>query len=85
MNVTCKQVAELLADYLNEELESEQKNLLDWHLCGCVPCKIYLVQYREVIITCRKLPDAPLPTEFSSRLAKLLGCKEPPPQEPPTE
>ncbi len=76
MNVTCKKVAELLADYLNEELPSDEKSLLDWHFCGCVPCKIYLIQYQEIIVGCRELPDAPMPDEFASKLAKLMGCTE---------
>ena len=72
MNLTCKKVAELLADYIDGDLPDDQKGHLDWHFCGCVPCKIYLFQYREIIVTSRQLPDAPMPPEFAQRLQKAM-------------
>lgn len=68
MNLTCRHVAELLIDYVDGSMPTEQRELLKRHLCGCVPCAIYLHTYQDTIRMTKSLPEAPMPKELSERL-----------------
>ena len=72
MTLTCRKVAELLIDYVEGALSDEQQSLLQRHLCGCVPCAIYMHTYRDTIRITHSLPDEPMPDEFATRLKKVL-------------
>jgi anti-sigma factor RsiW len=72
MTLTCRKVAELLIDFVEGSLNEEQQSLLQRHLCGCVPCAIYIHTYRDTIRITHSLPDEPLPTEFACRLKRVL-------------
>ena len=72
MVFTCLKVAELLIHYLDGELEDDAHKLLERHLCGCVPCAIYLHTYRDTIKLTHALPNEPLPNEFATRLKAML-------------
>jgi hypothetical protein len=83
MTLTCRKVAEILIDFVEGSLSEEQHALLQRHLCGCVPCAIYIHTYRDTIKITHSLPDEPIPTEFAGRLKKMLveaGSGESPPQ-----
>jgi anti-sigma factor RsiW len=72
MTFTCRKVAELLIDYVEGSLTEDQQSLLQMHLCGCVPCAIYMHTYRDTIRLTHALPDEPLPPEFAARLKAVL-------------
>jgi len=72
MTLTCRKVAELLIDFVEGSLSEDQQSLLQRHLCGCVPCAIYMHTYRDTIRITHTLPDEPLPAEFAGRLKKVL-------------
>ncbi|HEX3148423.1 MAG TPA: zf-HC2 domain-containing protein [Gemmataceae bacterium] len=72
MTLTCRKVAEILIDFVEGSLSEDQHTLLQRHLCGCVPCAIYIHTYRDTIKVTHSLPDEPLPTEFAGRLKKML-------------
>jgi anti-sigma factor RsiW len=72
MMFTCRKVAELLIDYVEGSLPEDQQSLLQRHLCGCVPCAIYMQTYHDTIRLTHALPDEPLPAEFATRLKAVL-------------
>ena len=72
MTLTCRKVTEILIEYVDGTLEAEQRSLLERHLCGCVPCAIYLHTYHDTIRLTHALPDEPLPTEFAARLKAMI-------------
>ena len=72
MTMTCRKVAELLIDFADGTLAVEQRALLERHLCGCVPCAIYMHTYHDTIRITQALPDEPLPPEFAARLKSML-------------
>lgn len=47
--MTCREVAEFLADYLAGEVPQEVAAEFDRHMKLCPPCVIYLDSYRRVI------------------------------------
>jgi anti-sigma factor RsiW len=55
--LTCKEVVELVTDYLEDSLSSEMRDRFERHLTACDPCVTYLEQMRQTIATIGKLPE----------------------------
>ena len=47
--MTCRELSDFLADYLEGELAGPRRALFDDHLARCPACVRYLDQYREVV------------------------------------
>jgi anti-sigma factor RsiW len=77
MTLTCRKVTEILIDFVEGTLPDEQRSLLERHLCGCVPCAIYMHTYHDTIRLTHALPDEPLPTEFATRLKAMIEQAKP--------
>lgn len=75
MTLTCRKVAELLVDYVDGSMPADDRGTLDRHMCGCIPCAIYLRTYHDTILLTKSLPDVPVPPELLSRL-KAVFSKE---------
>jgi anti-sigma factor RsiW len=73
--MTCRELAELLIDFVADELPPERRQLLEEHLSLCPPCVAYLESYRLTIQLTRRLPCAPLPAELVARLKKAMDCE----------
>jgi hypothetical protein len=71
-NIECRQIAELLGDYLDGTLPSHVRELLEFHIDGCAPCVSFVNTYRGTIVATRTLPDTPMPTELKKRLLRVL-------------
>lgn len=72
MTDTCRAIAELLYDYVTEELSPDASAELERHLEGCPSCWQYVESYRQVAAMGRNLPDEPMPDELVRRLRSLL-------------
>ncbi len=70
--ITCRDLAELLLDFLDGSLPPEHQQRVEHHLQKCPPCVVYLETYRLTIQLTRKLPCQPLPTELAGRLRAAL-------------
>jgi hypothetical protein len=57
--LACKQLVELVADYLDDALSPEMKARFEEHLAGCDGCNTYLSQTRRVMAALRDLSAAP--------------------------
>ena len=57
-DITCQELTEVLTDYLEGALPSEERARLEAHLAICEGCVTYLTQMRQTIATLRKLPPA---------------------------
>lgn len=71
-SIECRQIAELLADYLDGSLPKRTTELIEWHIDGCAPCVSFMNTYRSTIRATRSLPDAPMPPELRKRLLNVL-------------
>jgi anti-sigma factor RsiW len=82
MNITCRQLVELLLDFVSGELDEERRKHVELHLQKCPPCVAYLETYQITIQITRQLPPAPLPQEFVERLRAVLeeNCPKQPPK-----
>ncbi len=47
--MTCQEMIDFLADYLEGELPESQSHTLDQHLALCPECEAYLQSYRSTI------------------------------------
>ena len=47
--LVCRQAVELMADYLDGRLDTDQAQRLEAHLAGCPHCTEYLAQLRVTI------------------------------------
>jgi anti-sigma factor RsiW len=75
--IECRQIAELLGDYLDGSLPRETRELIDFHIDGCAPCVAFLNTYRGTVDAARKLPDVPIPSELKKRLLAVLKSSAP--------
>jgi anti-sigma factor RsiW len=84
--ISCRELAELLIDYVDENLSTEQWLTLEQHLEKCASCQTFVTTYRLTINVTRKLAERPLPAELAQKLRVALApylagreCAPPPP------
>jgi anti-sigma factor RsiW len=77
MNI-CRQLVELLLEFVADELPPEQRALLERHLEHCPPCQVYLESYQITIRLSRQLPSEGLPPGLAARLRAALdeACRD---------
>jgi anti-sigma factor RsiW len=71
--MNCRQLSELLVDYVSGELPPEQSDHFRRHLCQCPPCVVYLETYQLTIRLSRQLPAVAPPPQLLQRLRAALG------------
>jgi anti-sigma factor RsiW len=67
-DLSCKELIELVTDYLEGALPPDDRTLFEGHLAICDGCQAYLEQMRETIRLTGKLTDAALPEAAKQRL-----------------
>lgn len=70
--MTCRELADLLFDYVAGELAQEQAELVRQHLGKCRPCGTYITTYQITIRLSRQLPLRPMPDDLLKRLHKMV-------------
>jgi anti-sigma factor RsiW len=68
MTMDCRQIEELLMDYLYEELDTAQTDAYRAHLRGCQKCEALLAGYQRTRQAMRMLPDMEPPSSVTERL-----------------
>ena len=66
--LTCREVVELLSDYLEDVLPARERARVEAHLATCTECLAYLAQLRATIGTLGRLRQADLPPPLLARL-----------------
>ena len=73
--MTCRELAEFIADYLSEALPAETRAHFERHLGACSNCGMYLDGYRETVKLGQSAfqdPDAPVPDTVPEELVKAI-------------
>ena len=69
---SCREVVQLLSDYLDGELSLEPRRSLDLHLLACPACQNYVDTLRQTQTLVSAIRYEEIPTEFRSRLHAVL-------------
>ena len=73
-DLTCKELVELVTDYLDGAMPADGRRRFDEHLASCPFCRIYLDQMRQTIRTVGRLPEEPVsPAALDALLAHFRG------------
>jgi hypothetical protein len=67
-HVTCRQVVELVNDYLERALPTEHTSLFEQHLNFCEGCVFYVDQMRRTVATVGRVREEDVPPEARERL-----------------
>jgi predicted anti-sigma-YlaC factor YlaD len=73
--IECRQIAELLADYLDGALPKRTVELIEWHIDGCSPCVAFINTYRGTIRATSTLRAVEVPAELKKRLLAVLRAQ----------
>ncbi len=66
--LTCKELVELVTDYLEGALAPGERRLFESHLADCPGCATYLEQVHEAIRLAGTLREADIPREAQEAL-----------------
>ena len=47
--LTCKELVELVTDYLEDVLPLAERTRFELHVCTCTGCRVYLAQMRALV------------------------------------
>jgi anti-sigma factor RsiW len=67
--LVCRDLVELVTDYLEGVLPPAVHAAVDGHLRGCAGCRAYLAQIRSTVAALRATPVPPIDRELCARLA----------------
>jgi anti-sigma factor RsiW len=70
--MTCREVVEIVTDYLEGALSAEDRERFDQHLTGCDGCTRYLEQMRETIRLSGMLTEDQVPADQLERLRRAF-------------
>lgn len=74
--LTCKELVELVTDYLDGSLSGLDRARFDMHLAGCPACTAYVAQFEKVIeLTGMLEPGDISPTARDTLLAEFSAWK----------
>ena len=71
-DVACRQVVELLTDYLEGALDGGDRVALEQHLLTCAGCTTYLEQLRSSIQVTQNLRPEDVPDQLMDRLLRIF-------------
>ncbi|OGK96664.1 MAG: hypothetical protein A3E31_04080 [Candidatus Rokubacteria bacterium RIFCSPHIGHO2_12_FULL_73_22] len=71
-SLECRQIAELLGDYIEGALPVETRELIEWHIESCGPCVAFVNTYRGTMNAASKLREVEIPAELKQRLLAVL-------------
>ena len=71
--VTCRQVVEIVSDYLDDELAPDFRAAVEDHLAVCPGCLEYLSQMRTTVGSLRDIDTEDLPSSMVSQLVSAFS------------
>ena len=60
-DLTCKELVELVTDFLEDRLPIAERTRFELHVCSCTGCRTYLAQMRGLLRATGRLAEADLP------------------------
>jgi anti-sigma factor RsiW len=70
--MTCREVVELMTDYLDGALSPTERARFERHIGGCDGCTAYLAQLRKTREVVGRLADEPIPASLEQELLEAF-------------
>jgi anti-sigma factor RsiW len=70
--MTCRQVVELMTDYLDDALSAGDRARFEEHMIGCDGCRAYLAQLRTTREVVGRLAEESVPKTLEDELVKAF-------------
>jgi predicted anti-sigma-YlaC factor YlaD len=70
--LTCREVVELVTDYLEESLALEEQMQFEEHVADCPGCTAYIAQVQQSIGMLRRLSNEPVFPETKEELLRVF-------------
>jgi len=70
--MTCREVVELMTDYLEGALSGADRARFEEHIAGCDGCRAYLAELVTTRRVLGKLAEEPIPEHLESELMKAF-------------
>jgi anti-sigma factor RsiW len=64
----CRQLVELVTDYLEGQMPDDQRRLVDAHLAKCDGCTTYIAQMRITLTALGRIPPESIPPAEREKL-----------------
>lgn len=71
-HVSCRDVVDLLIDYIEQDLDGDREALVERHLSDCPTCHTFVRQYRRTSALCRDELARNMPCDLQTRLVAAL-------------
>jgi hypothetical protein len=71
--LTCRQVVDLVTDYLEEAMSPADRRRFEQHLDGCVDCATYLEQLRTTLAVLGSLAEDSIEPDALDELSRRLA------------
>jgi predicted anti-sigma-YlaC factor YlaD len=68
--LTCRDMTEIVTDYLEGRMTLGTRMRFHMHLGMCKHCRAYLRQMRLTVATLGRLPDEPMPADVKDELLR---------------
>jgi len=75
--MNCRELADMLLEFLSGELETHSCEEIRQHLQKCPPCEAYYQTYRITVTLSKKLPVREMSDHFSEKLRMMLFSDKP--------
>lgn len=72
-NMSCQRFTELLGDYVEGRLQSDERPAMDAHLLACARCSELFADYERLPGLVRRATHVALPAGARARLRRLLS------------
>ena len=70
--MNCRQVVELMTDYLEGALSAVERARFEDHIAGCDGCRAYLAQLRTARTIVGRLAEEPVPAAVEKELLEAF-------------
>lgn len=71
--MTCREVVELMTDYLENALSTGDRARFEAHLAGCEGCTAYLAELHQALRVLGSLREVPVPDHVREELLAAFG------------
>ena len=68
----CREMVELMTDYLEGALSARDRARFEDHIAGCDGCRAYLEQMRTTRRLAGRLPDQTIPAQIEDELLRAF-------------